>query len=125
MRIERHVASARAKSERAGRTAETLTAIYLRLKGYRILARRYVTPLGEIDLVARKGRTVVFVEVKRRRSVIDALVALTPRQQLRIGRAARMWTRNYPSYALSEFRFDVVAMGAWRWPAHRRDVWRE
>ena len=77
--------------ERAGRLAESAAAWLLRLKGYRILARRYATPVGEIDLVARKGELVLFVEVKRRTHAATALEALLPRQQRRIARAAALF----------------------------------
>ena len=64
-------------AERRGRRAETLAAWYLRLKGYRILARRYRTPVGEIDLIVRRGRLVAFVEVKRRPTEAEAAEAVT------------------------------------------------
>ena len=68
----------RQRRERAGRLAEAAAAWHLRLHGYRILARRFATPVGEIDLVARRGGLLVFVEVKRRARVVDAVAALLP-----------------------------------------------
>ena len=73
----------RRKAERRGRRAELIAAWYLRLKLYRVLARRYRTPVGEIDLIVRRGRTIVFVEVKHRPSEAEALEAVPP-----AGRAA-------------------------------------
>jgi len=73
--------------ERAGRFAEAAAAWHLRLRGFRILARRFATPVGEIDLVAQRGNLLVFVEVKRRATVTDAVAALLPLQQTRIARA--------------------------------------
>ena len=73
----------RQRRDRAGRLAEAAAAWHLRLRGYRILARRFATPVGEIDLVARRGGRLVFVEVKRRARVVDAVAALLPVQQER------------------------------------------
>ena len=114
----------RAGRERAGRMAELIAAAWLRLKGYGILGRRVATPLGEIDLIARRGNLVVFVEVKRRASLGAALEAVQPRQQLRIARAAELWLQRRPSARGGGCRFDVVAVIPWRLPVHRLDVWR-
>ncbi len=111
--------------ERAGRFAETLAAWLLRLRGYRILARRYATPLGEIDLVARRGDLLVFVEVKRRLAPDDALASLLPPQQARIARAAAAYLQRRPRLEGCAVRFDLVAIAPWRLPRHVQDVWRE
>ena len=111
--------------ERAGRLAETLAAWLLRLEGFRILARRFATPLGEIDLVARRGELVLFVEVKHRPARAMALEALLPRQQQRIARAAGLYLQCHPELAGCAVRFDLVAMAPWRLPRHVTDVWRE
>lgn len=95
--------------------------MWLRLRGFRILARRYATPVGEIDLVARRGGLTVFVEVKRRSAYGDALEAILPRQQRRIAQAAELWLRRYPSPSC---RFDAVAVSPWRLPVHVTDIWR-
>ena len=115
----------RQQRERAGRLAEAVAAWLLRLHGYRILARRYVTPVGEIDLVARRGDLVVFVEVKQRRSSDAALTALLPAQQSRIARAAGAFLQRRPQLASCALRFDLVAITPWRVPRHVQDVWRE
>ena len=114
----------RRKRERAGRAAEWLAAWVLRGRGFRILARRYATPVGEIDLVARRGTLVLFVEVKRRASRDDALAALRPDQQARIARAAEAFLQRHPKLARCAARFDLVAIVPWRLPLHLADAWR-
>ena len=115
----------RQRRERAGRLAEAAVAWHLRLRGYRILARRFATPVGEIDLVARRGGLLVFVEVKRRARVVDAVAALLPVQQERIARAAGAFLQRRPELAACAVRFDLVAVAPWRLPRHVADVWRE
>ena len=117
-------ASARRGRELAGRRAETAAALLLRLKGFAILARRFSSPLGEIDLVARRGGLLVFVEVKRRDSAGDALEAVGFRQRERIARAATLFLQRQPQLAGLARRFDVVAVTPWRLPLHLPDAWR-
>lgn len=116
--------SRRRGRERAGRLAEALAACLLRAKGYRILARRFATPVGEIDLVARRGDLVLFVEVKRRGRTADALGALRPRQQERIARAAAWFLQQRPTLTACAVRFDLIALAPWRPLRHVADVWR-
>lgn len=80
--------------------------------------------MGEIDLVARRGRLLVFVEVKRRADLAAAGEALRPRQQLRIARAAEVFLQRKPALRDHDCRFDVIAVAPWRRPLHLRDVWR-
>ena len=103
---------------RAGLSAETTAAAYLMLKGYRILARRFRTPHGEIDLVARRRQLIAFVEVKARASLDEAAYAVTPRQQHRIINAAQMWLVNHPEHATFEMRFDAILIAPRRLPRH-------
>ncbi|MFO1069172.1 MAG: YraN family protein [Geminicoccaceae bacterium] len=110
--------------ERAGRLAEAAAAWLLRLKGFRILARRYATPLGEIDLVARRRGLVVFVEVKRRADLAAASEAILPRQRQRIARAAELFLQRHAAARGAGCRFDVIAVAPWRWPLHLEDAWR-
>src|ERR1044072_989174 len=91
-----------------GLSAESRAAAYLIAKGYRILAKRFRTPYGEIDLVARKRNLIAFVEVKARASLDDAAYAVTPRQQGRIIDAAQAWLMTHPEHAEFEMRFDAV-----------------
>ena len=108
----------RRAAEGRGRRAETIAAWYLRLKGYRILARRYRTPAGEIDIVARRGRTIAFVEVKMRVDPLAALDALTGETRARIARAAPLWVSRHPAAAALDHRFDVVLAIPGRLPRH-------
>lgn len=115
----------RRAAERAGRRAETLAAMWLRLKGYRVLARNVRTPVGEIDLVARRGNLVTFVEVKRRQTEDDARRAVTRRQRERIVHAARFLADSGRfGDAAGGYRFDVVAIRRGRMPLHIADAWR-
>ena len=116
--------AARQRAERRGRTGETLAAIFLRLKGYRILEARLRTPVGEIDLIASKGRIIAFVEVKARANRDHALGAVTPAGWQRISRAADFWMARRPRYADFGWRYDLIAVQPWRLPVHLRDAWR-
>jgi putative endonuclease len=114
----------RAAREAWGRWAESLAAWSLRLRGYRIVARRFRTPQGEIDLVARRGRLLAFVEVKARGELDQALLALSPRQRQRHARAAELFLARHPDLAGHTLRFDLVAVRPWRLPRHLVDAWR-
>ena len=115
--------TARQRSERAGRLAETVCAIYLRLKGYGILGRRYRAPNGEVDIVVRRGNTVVFVEIKLRRTLADALEALGPIQRQRIVAAAATFLAVHPKLSGLDARFDVMLVVPWRLPVHIANAW--
>lgn len=110
-------------AHRLGLRAETVAALFLRLKGYRILHRRLKTPAGEIDLVARRGSSLVVVEVKARGQG-EAAEALLPRQQRRLERAAAHLLGRNPALADLDLRFDVVLIAPRRWPRHLADAWR-
>lgn len=103
---------------RTGLSAEARAAAYLMAKGYRILAKRFRTRYGEIDLVARRRNLVAFVEVKARASLDDAAYAVTPRQQRRIVDAAQAWLMAHPEHADFELRFDVMLIAPRRLPRH-------
>ena len=103
---------------RLGLSAESRAAALLMLKGYRIAARRFRGPIGEIDIVARRGRDLVFVEVKARDSQDDAAEAVTPEQQRRIVAAAQAWLVRYPADLSRGIRFDAVLIAPRRWPRH-------
>jgi putative endonuclease len=109
---------------RFGRRAEALAVLWLRLKGYRILERNLRLPAGEIDIVARRGRTLAFIEVKARPLRDQAADALTPRQKTRIGRAARAFLGMRPQYAALDIRFDALLLSPRRPPVHIRDAWQ-
>ena len=101
-----------------GVSAETRAAAYLMAKGYRILAKRFRTPYGEIDIVARKRNLLAFVEVKARASLDEAAYAVTPRQQQRIIAAAQAWLMAHPEHAELELRFDAMLIAPRRLPRH-------
>ena len=107
-----------------GRRAELVAAWWLRLKGYRILARGFRVPVGEIDLVARRGRTIALVEVKARAELETARAAISARQRRRIERAAASFLQRYPALARCDIRFDVVLLAPRRRPRHLTDAWR-
>jgi putative endonuclease len=109
---------ARIAAYRGGHRGETLAAWFLRLKFYRILSRRYKTPVGEIDLIAQRGGVVVFVEVKARADAGDAAEALEAVNQLRIARAAAYWQSRHPHMADRDCRFDVIFLAPGHWPRH-------
>ena len=115
----------RLAAERRGRRSETLAALLLRLKGYRILGRRVRTHAGEIDLIARAPTGLVcFIEVKARADEALASDALGPRQQARIARAAELFLAGRPGLAAKGARFDVVTVSPGAFPRHIRDAWR-
>src|SRR6478736_5252558 len=101
-----------------GISAESRAAAYLMAKGYRILAKRYRTPHGEIDIVARRRNLIAFVEVKARATLDDAAFAVTPRQQQRIIDAAQGWLVAHPEHAEFELRFDAMLIAPKRLPRH-------
>jgi putative endonuclease len=114
----RPVSPARVAAFRTGISAEGRAAAFLMAKGYRILAKRFRTPYGEIDLVARKRNLVAFVEVKARASLDDAAYAVTPRQQGRIVNAAQAWLMAHPEHGEFDLRFDVVLIAPRHLPRH-------
>lgn len=122
--MARPPAPRRQAAERRGRRAESLAAAWLRLKGYRILARRVRLPVGEVDLIACKGRLVAFVEVKARTNAELALTAVSYTAWKRINRAAESWMAKRPDLAGSDWRFDLIAICPSRLPQHYRDHWR-
>ncbi len=101
-----------------GVLAERLAIVALRLKFYSILARRYRIRGGEIDIIARRGDTIAFVEVKTRPTLDEASSAITPAKRRRISRAARVWLAGNPAAAALTLRCDAVFIAPWRWPRH-------
>ena len=109
----------RAEARRFGRAAEWAAAMHLRAHGYRILARAYRIRGGEIDIIARRGRLVVFVEVKARPTLDGAQIAIMPAQRRRIARAAAVWLAAHPALATRcSLRGDAIFIAPWRWPRH-------
>jgi putative endonuclease len=115
----------RKEAERRGHAGEGVAALWLRLKGYRILARRLKTHAGEIDLVAAAPfGPVCFIEVKARALARSAAEAVGESQQARIARAASLYLAGRPGLARRGSRFDIVAIAPHGFPVHHRDVWR-
>jgi putative endonuclease len=114
----------RRRSYRRGHRGECLAALALMAKGFRIVARRYRTRLGEIDLIARRGDLVLIVEVKVRGSLVEAMEAIARESERRIERAADLWLSRQPDYARLSVRFDMVAVLPWRWPIHVENVFQ-
>jgi putative endonuclease len=105
-----------------GHRGEALAAWFLRLQLYRILSRRYKTPVGEIDLIAERFGTVVFVEVKARSKAATELETLEAINRSRILRAAQYWQARHPARAESPLRFDAIFLTPGRWPRHIKDA---
>lgn len=112
----------RRRAERGGRRAESLAAIWLQLKGWQIVARRARTPVGEVDLVARRGRTLAFVEVKARATARDAEFALDEYRLRRVAAAAEALAPRYMR-AGDDIRIDAMFITRWRLPRHLGNVW--
>ncbi|MBU1209902.1 MAG: YraN family protein [Alphaproteobacteria bacterium] len=106
----------------SGLAAERIAAIWLTLKGYRILGTRVRTAAGEIDLIAVRGRRLAFVEVKRRATRLKAEASLSVRQRRRVRAAAQLWLARNPRFQAREFGFDVVFLVGRSWPVHLRDA---
>ncbi|MGO4706035.1 YraN family protein [Microvirga sp. 2MCAF38] len=112
------------KAERRRRTflrghqAERLALLFLLLKGYRPLARRYAAAGGEIDLIVRRGGTIVFVEVKAREVMDNALTAITAVKRQRFSRAARVWLSRHAWAEGKTWRADAIFVAPKRWPRH-------
>jgi putative endonuclease len=118
------VRQARGKAARlAGRRGEVLAAILLMLKGYRILGFRLATPQGEIDLLALKGQTLAVVEVKQRRTVAEALEAVSSLQLERLRRAGAHIAAGRPALRGAAVRLDLMALAPGRLPRHVPNAW--
>ena len=103
---------------RLGLSAESRAAFFLIAKAYRIVARRWKTPFGEVDIVARRRRDLVFVEVKARERLDEAAEAVTERSKRRIVAAAELWLAHHPADAQSNIRFDVILIAPGKLPRH-------
>ena len=113
----------RQDAEKRGRGAETIACWYLRMHGWRILARRARVPGGEVDIVARRGPTLAFVEVKARGTEDAAAFAL---DEWRLRRVAIAAERLLPRYmdGIDEVRIDAIFIVPFRWPKHLPNVWQ-
>ena len=107
-----------------GLRAESIAVFLLRLKGYSIVARRYAVSGGEIDLIARRGGSIAFVEVKARADLDDAASAISATKRRRIARAARVWLARNPWAAGLTLRGDAVFVSLRRLPRHAPSAYR-
>ncbi len=110
--------SKRQRNHRRGILAEYAALAYLTLKGYRLIALRHKTHVGEIDLILRRGRQLVFVEVKARADHDSAAHAIHTKNQARVVRAAQSFLTQHPAYAHHQIRFDAMLIAWYRWPKH-------
>ena len=120
-RLERQKREARPEKIAAfglGLSAESRAAAWLIAHGYRILARRWKSPLGEIDIIAARRRLLIFVEVKARATLDQAAEAVTERQKQRIAAAAEAWLATYPQPAIRDMRFDAILVAPGKLPRH-------
>ena len=103
---------------RTGLSAESRAAAWLIARGYRILARRFRSRVGEIDIIVRRRNLVAFIEVKARASLDEAAYAVTPQQQQRIIAAAAAWLVQNPQFERHEMRFDAILVAPGHLPKH-------
>lgn len=117
------------KARRRGQWAERICLWFLRLKGYSIVAHGHVTGrgtgAGEIDIIARRGDLLAFVEVKTRTKPALAAAAISRNQRHRLTRAAAAFLARRPDLAGCAIRFDAILLAPWRWPCHLIDAWRD
>lgn len=113
---------ARRKAYQKGRIAERFAELFLRCKGYQCLVRRYQTPFGEIDLIMRKGQTLIGVEVKARATPDAALESLSRAQQRRIAKALELFQARHPAFTQDTLRFDFVLLAGMRL-SHLKSAW--
>jgi len=113
---------AKTRAHQKGHWAEIIAALWLLMRGYWPLARRYKTPQGEIDLICRRGRTLVFVEVKYRAAADDALLAPQPAQLKRVRRAAQIFLQAHPQWAGLEARIDLMVLAPKKTPIHVKNL---
>jgi putative endonuclease len=111
-------------AERRGHEAERRAVRLLRLKGYRILERRFRVPSGEIDLIARRGKVLIAVEVKTRGDFASAAEAVLGQQRRRIARALEHYLARNPHLAALDCRFDMMMVVPGRWPRHLPGAWQ-
>ena len=108
---------------RRGIYAEILDGLYLMFTGWRVLAWRWKCPLGEIDLVAKKGKIITFIEVKARQNEQSALASITAHQWRRISNAADIFMSRQRQYADCSWRFDAIIIVPGKWPKRFKNMW--
>lgn len=107
-----------------GLWAEYICLWSLRIRGYRILEHRFKTKAGEIDLIAMKRNTLLFIEIKARPSYDAGLISISPKQKHRIQQTAKIFLSRMQKKDFNQIRFDVMVVVPWHFPYHLRDAWR-
>jgi putative endonuclease len=123
-RLPRAAVLRRQRAQRRGHLAEWLCLWHLRLHGWRIVARGWRCPSGEIDILARRGKVLAVIEVKSRGEIATAASALMPRQRRRIARAAEAFLLSRPDLAGLDLRFDLMLVAPLQPPRHWQGAWR-
>lgn len=113
----------RKRAERHGRRGEWIAALYLWLTGWRVVGQRVKTRKGEVDIVARRGRTVCFVEVKWRASQAELATAIDERRLRRVADAAQLIASRYARPG-DDQRIDVILITPWVWPRRIVNAWQ-
>ena len=109
-------------TEFKGYFGEFFAAILLRMKGYKILERRYKVHCGEIDIIAKKKNKIAFVEVKSRTDEEKCFVAITSKQLSRIQNASRLFLQSHPNFQNCVCSYDVILIADWKLPIHIENV---
>lgn len=114
--------SQRQKAFRSGVWSERQAALFLRMKGYRILERNFRVKSGEIDIIARKGDLIAIIEVKARKTLNQSIDAVGFENQNRVRAATDWWLSKQQNAHLLSVRFDIVSVQPFRWPIHLKDA---
>jgi putative endonuclease len=120
--VQRPPSAERQSRYRSGHTAEFVAAVFLMAKGHRILARRFKSAAGEVDLITLRRGRVGFVEVKRRATLADCEAAITPKLRQRVRRASHQWLARNETYHRHDIGFDLVFVQPWKVPVLLRDA---
>jgi putative endonuclease len=111
------------KSYKLGLFAESIASVYLRFCFYTVISRRYKSDVGEVDIIAKRGNSLIFVEVKARRNKDEAYVAFTTHQQKRIVRTAKLFIARNPKYHENDIRFDLILICPIFFIKHIKNAW--
>lgn len=114
----------RAKIEQSGRIAEYFAATFLLFKGYMPIKMRYKTRMGEIDLICVKGKMIIIVEVKKRKTLDEGILAITPKQKMRLYQAATYFIKKHDWAKGHVIRYDAVIICPNKFPHHLKDAMR-
>lgn len=116
-------------NKNSGKLAEFIARLYFRFKGYTIISKNHKgilkMPAGEVDFIALKHKTLVFVEVKKRQSIEKASYAIKPNQQKRIVNTAKLFLKQHPTYQNLNIRFDAIFIIFPFKILHIKNAWQE